>query len=267
MVAKRPTLDILRVSQTENASMPMKRDLRAKWVEAGYSKIMGSAEVVPPPPPEKIRAYHLTTPEFGVNDIALKRLKVARLSDLNDPFELLAVSFGAKPTRSVVRKFKDETDNRKGLISFSANWTNPVLWSHYGAKHQGICLGFDLNRTDVQLVQYQADRLAKKLSENDDPNSLDADLQSLLMRTKFGHWEYEQEIRRFVDLSDAIKEGTLYFHPFGPDLQLKEVILGPECRISTGAMKALIEPFGDVVSYKSRLAFKSFAVVPDERSV
>ena len=43
-------------------------------------------ENVPHPSPDHWRLYHLTTAEFEINDVALGRLKVARLADLNDPF-------------------------------------------------------------------------------------------------------------------------------------------------------------------------------------
>lgn len=66
-------------------------------MRAGYSSKMGSAEVVRPPLAEWIRLYHITTTESGMSDIALRRMKVARFLDLNDPFELLALNLRDKP--------------------------------------------------------------------------------------------------------------------------------------------------------------------------
>jgi hypothetical protein len=108
--------------------LAMKEALRQEWVGAGYISKMGSAEVVPPPPREFIRVYHITSAELGVSDIGLSRMKVARFSDLNDPFELLAMNFReGKTARKVIRDFKDAYDSHTGLHCFSANWTNPVL--------------------------------------------------------------------------------------------------------------------------------------------
>ena len=73
--------------------MPYDESLRKKWVEAGYQSNMGSACVLPPPPSDFIAAYHFAPAEFAVSDIALSRLKVAKFSDLNDPFELIAAKF------------------------------------------------------------------------------------------------------------------------------------------------------------------------------
>ena len=36
-----------------------------------------------------MRVYYLTGAQFALNNIALRRLKIARIEDLNDPFELL----------------------------------------------------------------------------------------------------------------------------------------------------------------------------------
>jgi hypothetical protein len=33
-------------------------------------------------------------------------------------------------------RFFEKQDRLNGLLSFSKNWTSPVLWSHYGAKYR-----------------------------------------------------------------------------------------------------------------------------------
>lgn len=248
--------------------MPMNPKLRSEWVDAGYDSRMGSAEVVPPPPPEIVRGYHLTSAEFGINNIALGRLKVARFSDLNDPFELLAVNFRENRTRNVVRNFKNAYDSQTGLLCFSANWTDPVLWSHYGGRHSGVCLGFDLPRASVQRVNYKDDRILAVLSNNTNPLALDEELQNILLCTKYEHWSYEQEIRRFVSLEKANREGRHYFWPFDQQTRLAEVILGPQCTLSVESVRKLVAANSPgATTYQARLAYKSFNVVPLESSV
>lgn len=221
-------------------------------------------------PPDRIRVFHFTSAEFAINDIALSRLKVARFSDVNDPFELLGLNFRERHVRNIIRGFKDLRNSDTGLLSFSQNWTNPVLWSHYAAKHRGICLGFDLKRGMYQQVEYLDKRILAELEErDDDPTKIAADLQELLLRTKSEHWSYEQEIRVFVTLTDMKREGTLYFCPFGDEhLHLAEVILGSQCDVSLGSVRALTRSHcPEAVVYGSRLAFKSFSVVPQENTI
>jgi hypothetical protein len=96
---------------------------------------------------------------------------------------------------------------------------------------------------------------------------LPAELQERLLVTKFQHWSYEEEVRIFVPLSKATREGALHFYPFGEDLRLREVILGHLCPV------ARLKPIRDLVRAlridaqvsKARLGFKYFEVKPDGR--
>jgi hypothetical protein len=237
-----------------------------EWRRLGYDKGMGSASVVCPPNEDFIRAYHLTSADHGISSISLRRLKVALFSEVNDPFELLGLNFHERTTRKIVRQFKALRNSKTGLVCFSANWTNPVLWSHYATRHRGICLGFDLRKTEVQRVNYEDDRLREKLNDNADPSALPSELQDLLLRTKFSHWRYEEELRMFVELSRAKKEHGLHFWPFSTDLRLAEVILGPLCEVPLASIRELTDATNvQAVVFKARLAFRSFRVVPDGR--
>jgi len=242
-------------------------ELRAKWKKADYPDGMGSAAVVAPPTDGSLRVYHMMSAEYAISAIGLCRLKVARFSDLNDPFELLSLSFKEKPARKWARGFKDSFDSHTGLVCFSRNWTNPVLWSHYASKHKGICLGFDLIRSLAEDVTYVDKRLLATV--DDPPAAIDKDLQKKLLCTKFQHWHYEQEVRCFIPLKHATKEGNLHFFPLiDPLLRLSEVILGPECQLSLAAVRRLTSALHPgAVTFGSRLAFKFFNVVPFEPSV
>ena len=245
-------------------AVPLNKKLRAEWKKAGYSSEMGSAEVVPPPSEDFIRLYHITTTEFAISNIGLSRIKVARFSDLNDPFELTAVSFRNKFVRKIVLDFKNACDRHIGLLCFSADWTNPVLWGHYGVKHRGICLGFNLKRARTHKVKYEAERIPAELETQGNPPKLDDNLKKLLLCTKFRHWEYEEEYRVFVPLDKANKEGTLHFYPFGQYLELAEVILGPRCSVSLKSVRQLTQAqHPHAVTFKARPAYKFFKVVPN----
>lgn len=248
--------------------MPMNRALRDKWEEGGYRRTCGSAAVTVPPPKKYLRVYHLTTADHAISNIALGRIKVARFSDLNDPFELLAANFRERQVRKVVRDFKSTYDTHTGLLCFSADWINPVLWSHYGQKHRGICLGFNVRRSRIQKVRYKDKRLLTELGEDGQPLNINEKLQKLLLCTKYRHWRYEEERRLFVKLEDAQREGRLYFLPMSEDLQLAEVILGPQCDLPLEKVRELVgSKHPAVITFQSRLAFKFFSVVPKESTV
>lgn len=248
--------------------MPAHHEYRKDWVAAGYRPDMASAIACRPPPAHLLRVYHLTSADHAISDLALGRLKVARFSDLNDPFELISVNFREREVRKPVRDFKDTYDARTGLLSFSDDWVDPVLWSHYGAKHMGICLGFNVPRTSVGKVKYEDERIRASLGDTGDPLQLDPELQRQLLCTKYRHWEYEREYRRFVPLESALLEGRLHFVPFGPELQLAEVVLGPQCLLRVTSVRELMQSGSAMpVVFKARLAYKSFHVVPDESTI
>lgn len=249
--------------------MPAHHEYRARWISAGYRPGMGSAIAsLPPNDPNQIRVYHLTVPEYAVSNLALGRLKVARFSELNDPFELLGLNFRERNTRNVVRDFKNAYDAHSGLLCFSADWVDHLLWSHYAMKHRGICLGFNVPRNLLEPVEYEDKRLRDELDRNSDPTSIPVDLQSQLLRTKYSGWKYEEEYRRFVTLTDAIPEGRLHFMPFGPDLELAEVILGEQCSHNFGTIRDLVSGrYAGVTTFRARLMFKDFKIVPNELTI
>ncbi|MBZ9851234.1 DUF2971 domain-containing protein [Mesorhizobium sp. CA14] len=245
----------------------MHKEYRAEWVAAGYDQRMGSAEVVRPPGNDFVRAYYLTSAEYAISNIALGRIKVSRFSDLNDPFELLALRGSKRHVRDFGRLLRDEYDKSTGLLCFSKNWISPPLWSHYALRHRGICLGFDISRATLADVVYAEERVLPDKSWPP-PDMISQDLRSKLATTKFQQWAYEAETRMIFPLDSALREGGLFFKEFAPDLSLAEVILGPLCDIPLAGLRSLVGAVQPrAVVFRSRLAWNSFSVVPMESTV
>ncbi|RMS85066.1 DUF2971 domain-containing protein [Pseudomonas savastanoi] len=249
--------------------MPTHESFRGEWIAAGYKSDMGSAVACHPPSDHSmIRLYYLTSVEHALSNIKKRRVKVSRFSDLNDPFELLGANFKEHKMRKVVRNWKEESHSAMGLLCFAGDWSEPVMWSHYGKKHTGICLGFNVCRSMVQQVSYQDERILAALGPKTIPDELSEELQQQLLCTKSGGWRYEEEHRRFVNLKDASTDGSLHFWPISGDVQLAEVILGPLCKAPIESVRKSVKShFPTAVVFKARLAFQSFKIVPDARTV
>lgn len=228
---------------------------------------MGSACVVPPPPKGIRRLYRFMTAEHAKKSILSRKLKVARFNELNDPFELLA--YEATSETRPIREYKIQLNHECGLLCFSADWTDPVLWSHYAAKHQGICLGINLKEDLEKKVIYTRSRLKHLIQESEKGNfEIDANSADVLIRTKFENWKYERESRVLISLKKSIKEGDFYFYPFDEQLELAEVILGQRCTSEISEFKNLVASiYPNATAIKSRLAKFGFAVVPDENTI
>jgi hypothetical protein len=85
---------------------------------------------------------------------------------------------------------------------------------------------------------------------------------------KFIDWKYEKEYRLFLPLENTFREGDLYFYPFGHDLHLAEVILGPRCSLSIDAVRRLIQTqYPHAATFQARTARQHFAIVPEDETV
>ncbi len=136
------------------------------------------------PPDGFRRAYYFTSADYGLSGIALRRLKVARFSDANDPFELLGVRLRDRKVRKAVKDFKKRCNETTGLLCFSQDWTKPILWSYYAEKHRGVCLGFDLKSDLVRDVNYEEDRAMVDFDKESDSFVVDNRLEERLLLTK-----------------------------------------------------------------------------------
>jgi len=239
--------------------MPIKPELKNAWEAAGY-KGHGSATIVPAAPEGYVRLYYLTTPEHALSNIVFKRVKISRFSELNDPFELAAVNSSGLKFREAFSKLIENFKDTKGLICLSENWIDPVLWSHYAAKHRGVALGFKVKKDLVRKVLYSDSRLSKK--EIEDAESGSKMVSDALVYTKFSSWAYEREWRLLCNLEKFEKESNLHFRPIDESFQLEEVILGALCDLNLVKMRSLVsQHHSSAITYKAQLAKQSFRIL------
>jgi Protein of unknown function (DUF2971) len=219
-------------------------------------------------PSKLVRVFHFVNREHGLDDIRRRRLKIATIDDLNDPFELLGPSTKDKNLRRRFQIWKTQLAATRGMLCFSRNWKNSVQWSHYADKHRGLCLGFDIPQNLLIPVQYCAKRFEPDIAAFDKPRSKIAQVEMIrMLSTKYSHWRYENEMRLFTMLQDRDDTTGLYFAEFSKKLILKQIIVG--CR-STVTRNELAEELDGLVSnvlvQNARLAFQSFAVVQQRDS-
>ena len=188
-----------------------------------------------------MRAYYLAPASFALSNISLRRIKISRLSDLNDPFELLAANLSNHNHRRTFFKVKEELNKSKGLICLSKGWANPLLWGHYAERHSGIALGFDISEELLAKVIYRTQRVRIRIEPNTKSLILGEAVMNRLLRTKFIDWRYEEEFRAFVQLDHSTRENGLYFQDFSDNWQLAEVILGSRCELPIDRLRSLVE--------------------------
>ncbi len=170
-------------------------------------------------------AYHATNPEYELEiDEAESGLLVQEAED-----ELL-------------RYFE------RGICCFSSSYSNPLLWSHYGDQHQGLCIGYSTDRNPVpelKEVLYGGDRNIKTSTLvnaflNED-SIAQSDLDRDVLLRKAAGWRYEREWR-------LIGKQGLQSSP----LLLTEVTFGLRCSdsIMHSVVKALAGRDNDIKFYE-----------------
>ncbi len=208
---------------------------------------------------DHVRLYHFLTASAALDDISNRHVKISEIGNLNDPFELWCFSQSDRLLRTVLRDTRRQIGSRFGLLCFCEDWHNPLLWSHYADKHQGICLGFDVADEKVARVKYVSTR-----RELQRPLAL-AEAQRLLF-TKYRGWAYEREWRGWFTLDERDPTTGLCYYNLDAKIALREVIAGPLCPVAKPVItEALSDDACSVRVLKSRLAFRSFRVVRDRR--
>lgn len=113
----------------------------------------------------------------------------------------------------------------RGICCFSSTEDNPLLWSHYGGQHHGLCVGYDLNRLpkpSLHKVIYGSNRIihtsaiAKAIVEKNPEYKEMLDRDVLLRKAL--PWSYEKEWRLLGNhgIQDSV-------------LALKDITFGLRC--------------------------------------
>lgn len=213
-----------------------------------------------------MRLYYLTSLKTAKLILVERRMKLSRIDELNDPFELLGASVGDKLAR---RMFKATLHNHwcktLGIVCLSSTWQNPVMWAHYGDKHYGVCLGLDVRDDLAKQVQYEAERLKGLLDPSKPLLGLDEGKIEAVLLTKFRDWAYEREWRVFAGLDERDRNGH-YYVDFGPDMFLRSVILGARCTESVSNAANLVgKVLKPVDIWKARASFSRFEITRQRR--
>lgn len=150
-------------------------------------------------------AYHATNPDYEVEETEAESW-------------LLVVEI----ERELLKYYE------RGVCCFSKSYSNPLLWSHYGDQHQGICIGYGIERNptpQLNEVVYGGNRsiktsmLTNALIYNNEKSKVELD-RNVLLRKAEG-WKYENEWR-------LIGKQGVHDSP----LLLNEVIFGLRCTSS-----------------------------------
>lgn len=211
-----------------------------------------------------MRLYKYINETFGVNNIALKRIKVSELYSLNDPFEFIGFDLRNPLTRAAIESTKRVLSNTKGLISFSSTKNEPLLWGHYADSHRGMALGFDIDDSILSKVTYHPTRPAIEVDKNTGHPIDGNKVLDLMIANKSVKWRYEKEWRVFVELDEISREGGMHFCNFDEKIKLKEIWLGMNSALTRERIETLVSGYGEkIIIRKMKLHLKDYRTTED----
>jgi hypothetical protein len=215
-----------------------------------------------------LKLYYLTSKEWAQVILQEQRLKLSTIAELNDPFELLGASIGEPAARRILKHVQGRVSETFGLVCMSTTWQSPVMWAHYGDKHKGVCLGFEVSEQAASKVNYEPNRLNNLLGKQPSLSNVTDEVLRTLITTKSVEWSYEREQRLIVRFSNAEHGPSgMHFLPVNTKLlTLTEVILGSRCDWNLqAAARALGKVLHPVSLKRVRPSFQEFKMVQQRK--
>ena len=219
--------------------------------------------------------HHFTSSEFALKALRDRRLKIARINELNDPFEFCAEDVSDANTRTKLEAFRNQSNERYGVICFCENYHDPVLWSHYADGHRGVVLVFEIPDDMAIRIDYQPERFKLAVNAAIQRDSFNESDLTQLISTKFSSWGYEKEIRIMCRLNDHFcqmdsKGKKVYFESlslesYGVDaLKLIRLIRGVRCDLKPADIASELLAVDTLPVQDARLDVSSFQIIAGE---
>jgi hypothetical protein len=211
------------------------------------------------------KMFYFTSPEHICENLRNARIKISKFDKCNDVFELASFDLRDRGVRKRHREWVKKSSERVGLICFSEDWRNQLMWGHYTNRGTGVCLVIEVEKAKVKKVDYLGQRIA--VPENFQfPNFGSKGFRDACSK-KSHFWRYEKEHRFFVDLQDVdhveedngLKFLRLNRSIKNPSIKIIGLINGPKpCISESDITKASREKLS---YFQCRASFKDFRMV------
>jgi hypothetical protein len=112
-----------------------------------------------------------------------------------------------------------------GVLCLSERFDSPLMWSHYGQQHRGVCIEYDVSQVrsaDIRRVEYgrsrevDASAIQSWLQVDDPAARLSIERACLLRKSK--EWNYEREWRMLGPVGSR-----------SSPIEVKAIIFGIRC--------------------------------------
>jgi hypothetical protein len=224
--------------------------------------------------PATVKIFRYLEANWALKSLRERRLKVSRIMGLNDPFEWRIGTIADDVThatagREAFDEFVDRLNKQFGMISYSAELSDPVIWSHYADKHKGIALQFDQLLVEELLPIAYCHALptfdVTHFLENGSDTNYMLSVLKMANGRKSPSWTYEKEYRVHCHFATQCEEEKGVFYKRIPDCFLKRVILGVHCTATKMEVEQALGEGGlvNVEIVKARMSDTSYEILCD----
>ncbi|HEU6449102.1 MAG TPA: DUF2971 domain-containing protein [Verrucomicrobiae bacterium] len=212
---------------------------------------------------ERIQIYRYLDSDAALKTLVSGAFKVGRISKFNDPFEWRFGAFNPRPDdhkkiERLLQLLHRQLEPRIGIICFSKVINDPVLWSLYADKHQGVAfeLEHEWRDSDILHMAYSDNRPQvdlRRIEEIGRANTWDTEFEDYIRPTanifwqqKSSNWSFEKESRLTVDLTNpkhCFESNGSHYWPI-PKIFLKRIILAFQCPLEELHVEKLLKMNG-----------------------
>ena len=142
--------------------------------------------------------------KLTIQNLAKQKNWIADPYNFNDPFEFslcdgffLEAKGFRKMNRTEMENTKkiQDTVNKFGVVCYSVEPINNLLWAHYADCHKGMCLVFDVPKGKEGLLNKVKYQLGFPKIDLSNEAKKDEEFRKIVV-TKSKEWEYENEYRQ-----------------------------------------------------------------------
>ncbi|WP_422650014.1 DUF2971 domain-containing protein [Cupriavidus sp. H18C1] len=144
-----------------------------------------------------------------------------------------------------------------GVLSLSVRWDSPLMWSHYGDEHRGVCIEYSTEAHRCNFlapVNYNSTRYLETADLHDWLVTRSVDAKERIFRqfflAKAGQWRYEKEWRAVLKTSGRAER------PF----RIASILFGlrADPAVVTATVKLLAGSLGEIKFYHLRSTDNGF---------
>jgi len=145
--------------------------------------------------------------------LSVGNLNFSKPSKFNDPFDCCPPIMSEAPigvipnavSEAMSRSVQAAISEIHGIACFTPHADSVLMWSHYGADHKSVCVGFDTEKLlKLAPTNSEGNKLYDDFSTVNYDVERPTDEENALYTTKASDWAYEEEVR----LISSKKAGT-----------------------------------------------------------